>query len=91
MELVPVECKAIKGGLIYYEKIGIIEEGLEVRSNMSGFGKLKDLSIKGINTRDEEIERIRKQIIRGDYHVGAIGVARKIVRDEVSRLLSSQC
>ena len=75
---------------MYNEEIGIIEEGLEVRSNMSGFGKLKDLSIKGINTRDEEIERIRKQIIRGEYHVGVIDLARKIVRDEVSRILSSQ-
>ena len=26
---------------MYNEEIGIIEEGLEVRSNMSGFGKLK--------------------------------------------------
>jgi len=75
---------------MYNEEIGIIEEGLEVRSNKSGFGMLKDLSIKGNNSREKEIERIRKQIIRGEYHVGAIDVARKIVRDEVSRLLSSQ-
>ncbi len=85
-----MECKAIKGGLIYYEKIGIIEEALEVRSNKSGFGLLKDLSIKGINSREEEIERIRKQIIRGENHVGVMDLARKIVRDEVSRILSSQ-
>ncbi len=75
---------------MYNEEIGIIEEGLEVRSNKSGVGMLKDLSIKGNNSREKEIERIRKQIIRGEYHVGAINVARKIVRDEVSRLLSSQ-
>ncbi len=85
-----MECKAIKGGLMYYEKIGIIEEALEVRSNESGFGLLKDLSIKGINSREEEIERIRKQIIRGEYHVGVMDLARKIFRDEVSRILSSQ-
>ncbi len=85
-----MECKAIKRGLMYYEKIGIIEEALEVRSNKSGFGLLKDLSIKGINSREEEIERIQKQIIRGEYHVGVMDLARKIVRAEVSRILSSQ-
>ncbi len=75
---------------MYTEKIGIIEEALEVRSNKSGFGLLKDLSIKGINSREEEIERIQKQIIRGEYHVGVMDLARKIVCDEVSRILSSQ-
>ena len=75
---------------MYNEKIGIIEEGLEVRSNNSNFELLEDLSIKGINSREEEIERIRKQIIRGEYHVGVMDLARKIVRDEVSRILSSQ-
>jgi len=75
---------------MYNEKIGIIEEALEVRINKSGAGMLKSLSIKGINSREEEIERIRKQIIRGEYHVGVMDLARKIVRDEVSRILLSQ-
>lgn len=75
---------------MYNEEIGIIEESLKVRSNRIGFGKLKGLSIYEINPRDEEIGRIQKQIMRGEYHVGAINLARKIVREEVSRILSSQ-
>ncbi len=75
---------------MYNEEIGIIEEALEVKSNKSRFGMLKDLSIKGINFREEEIERIQKQIIHGEYHVGVMDLARKIVRAEVSRILSSQ-
>ncbi len=75
---------------MYIEEIGIIEKGLKVRSKGRGFGKLKGLSIKSINPREEEIKRIRKQIMRGEYRVGVIDVARRIVRDEISRLLSSQ-
>ncbi len=72
------------------EEIGIIEKSLKVRSNRRGVGKVKSLSINGINPREEEIKMIQKQIMRGEYHVGAIDLARKIVRDEVSRILSSQ-
>ncbi len=75
---------------MYIEEIGIIEKEMEVRSKRRGFGKLEGLSIKGINPREEEIKRIRKQIMRGEYRVGVIEVARKIVRDEISRLLSNQ-
>ncbi len=75
---------------MYIEEIGIIEKGLKVRSKGRGFGKLKGLSIKSINPREEEIKRIRKQIMRGEYRMGVIDVARRIVRDEISRLLSSQ-
>jgi anti-sigma28 factor (negative regulator of flagellin synthesis) len=75
---------------MYIEEIGIIEKGLKVRSKRRGFVKLKGLSIKGINPREEEIKRIRKQIMRGEYRMGVIDLARKIVRDEISRLLSSQ-
>ncbi len=75
---------------MYNEEIGIIEKGLKVRSKRSGLGKLKGLPIKGIYPREEEIKRIRKQIMRGEYRVGVIDLARKIVRDEISRLLSSQ-
>ncbi len=75
---------------MYIEEIGIIEKGLKVRSKRRGFGKLEGLSIKGINPREEEIKRIRMQITRGEYRVGVIDLARKIVRDENSRLLSSQ-
>jgi len=74
---------------MYNEAIEIIEEGLKV-GNWRGFDKPKGLSIKGINLREKEIKRIRKQIRHGEYHVGVIDLARKIVRDEVSRLLSSQ-
>ena len=54
------------------------------------FGKLKGLSKKGLNPREEEIKRIRKLIMRGKYRVGVIDLARKIVSEEISRLLSSQ-
>lgn len=75
---------------MYNEEIGIVEKSMKVRSKRRGFGKLKGLSKKGINPREEEIKNIRLQIMRGEYRVGVIDVARKIVRDEVSRLLSSQ-
>lgn len=75
---------------MYNVEIGIIEKGLKVRSKRIGFGKLKGWSKKGINPREEEVKRIREQIMRGEYRVGVIDVARKIVRDEISRLLSSQ-
>ncbi len=75
---------------MFNEEIGIIEKGLKVRNNRRGFGKLESLSIKGINPWEEEIKRIRKKIARGEYRVGVIDLARKIVRDEVSRILSNQ-
>lgn len=49
--------------------------------------RLGALAQHGDELRAEKMNRIKEQILRGEYHVGAVEVAAAIVRSDISWLL----
>lgn len=63
---------------------------ITISSEARSLQRVTDLAKQGDEMRAERVNKIKEQILQGQYHVEAIDVAKEIVRSELSQLLSQR-
>ena len=76
------------------EEKGIESSGEAAQVNISSearhLQRVADLARRGDELRVEKVNRLKEQILRGEYQVEAADVAKAVARSEISRLLGKQ-